>query len=108
MSTYNEMMYCAQCDKHTLHLRSKTNHILHFLITLVTFGLWSVIWLIVAIGNSLDSQCTVCGRTLNWTRDSPPRKAMPRPVAPHPDGPSEPHRTVRPREERMRDGTSWP
>ncbi len=74
MSTYNEMMYCAQCEKHTLHLRDKTNHILHLILCFVTLGVWLFIWPLIAFGNSLGSQCTVCGRTLNWTRDKPPRK----------------------------------
>ncbi len=84
MSTYNEMMYCAQCDKPTMHLRDKTNHILHLILSLLTFGIWLFVWALVAWSNSMQSQCTVCGRTLNWTRDKPPRKRQPAQVEPQP------------------------
>ena len=32
--------------------KSKTNHILHLLLSLLTMGLWSIIWVFVAIGNN--------------------------------------------------------
>lgn len=84
MSTYNEMMYCAQCDKHTMHLREKTNHILHLILSLLTFGVWLIVWALVSWSNSMQSQCTTCGRTLNWTRDKPLRKRQHAKVEPEP------------------------
>ena len=72
MSTYNEMMYCAQCKKHTLHLRDKTSHILHLILSLLTFGAWILVWILITWSNSMQNQCTVCGRTRNWGRDKSP------------------------------------
>lgn len=71
MSTYQEMMYCAACDKPTIHLRTKTSHILHLLLSLVTAGIWIIVWILMAQSNSLRSQCTACGRTRNWGQDAP-------------------------------------
>lgn len=38
----------SECARH------KTNHILHFLISLVTFGGWSIIWFVVAVSNTIE------------------------------------------------------
>ena len=35
-----------------LYNKSKTNHILHLLLSLLTLGLWAVIWFFVAMGNN--------------------------------------------------------
>jgi hypothetical protein len=32
----------------------KTNHILHLLLTLVTCGLWGIVWMIVAASNATE------------------------------------------------------
>lgn len=31
---------------------TKTNHILHLILTLITGGFWGIVWLIVAISNN--------------------------------------------------------
>lgn len=32
--------------------KKKTNHILHLILTLLTFGFWVIVWVIVAINNN--------------------------------------------------------
>lgn len=58
---------CRFCKKNTIHLHKEINHILHFFLTLITFGVWLTIWIIlIIIGilrwlNHTTTQCTVCG-----------------------------------------------
>ena len=35
---------CAQCKKRVVVFRQGTNHILHLILTLITFGLWVIVW----------------------------------------------------------------
>jgi hypothetical protein len=62
VSTTNAVLPCAICRRPTLHLVQKPNHILHLLLSVVTMGLWLVVWLMVAV-NARDQAevCTVCG-----------------------------------------------
>lgn len=55
--------FCKRCQKHTLVQRPSTNHVLHLLLTIVTAGLWLIIWMlsIVKIGGW---RCTQCGKKL--------------------------------------------
>lgn len=41
-----------------LHDKKRTMHILHFLISLVTAGLWVFVWIIVALSNHLENKKT--------------------------------------------------
>ena len=63
-TTLQKMDYCRICCKHTLHIYDEhsCNHILHLLLTLVTGGLWLLIW-ILAILSSYNTKpvCTICG-----------------------------------------------
>jgi hypothetical protein len=58
------MFHCKQCDKSTIHLAEKPNHILHLLLSVVTAGVWLPIWLLIAFKGRLNNigECTVCGR----------------------------------------------
>lgn len=62
MSTRQFMGPCKQCGKLTMHVGPSTSHVLHLLLSLITFGLWIPIWLLVAASNGRDGQCTECGR----------------------------------------------
>lgn len=54
---------CVTCQRQTFHKKQHAvNHILHFLITIFTCGLWVVPWVIMSLGNNFDPWiCTVCG-----------------------------------------------
>lgn len=52
-------MYCRDCEKDTRHEKN-INHILHLLLTLLTCGLWGVIWIFIAVTEGFH--CDQCGR----------------------------------------------
>lgn len=62
MATNRVMSFCRNCKKQTLHLQPATSHVLHFLLSIVTFGLWIIVWLLVATSNNSQHICSVCGR----------------------------------------------
>jgi hypothetical protein len=52
--------FCKSCEKQVVVFRKGTNHILHLLLTLFTFGLWLIVW----FGSSVKFggwRCTQCG-----------------------------------------------
>lgn len=55
------MKHCAKCRKNTKHLRPSTSHVLHLILSLITVGLWVPVWILVAISNSTQGQCSDCG-----------------------------------------------
>lgn len=55
--------YCQYCQEQVLVTRETPNHVLHFLITIFTCGLWIFAWAFVAIVRSFDPWlCTRCGQ----------------------------------------------
>ena len=58
MPTIQKMHHCVKCERRTIHIQQKPNHVLHLLLTLVTAGLWILVW--VAMSSSRP-QCTQCG-----------------------------------------------
>lgn len=59
--TSQVMKFCHTCNKYTLHVRPSTSHVLHFLLSIITVGVWVPIWLLVTLSNNTQGQCTVCG-----------------------------------------------
>jgi hypothetical protein len=51
---------CGRCERLTLHNQTTPNHVAHLIGTLITAGLWIVIWLIVAVSKS-PAKCVQCG-----------------------------------------------
>ena len=41
------MMWCSNCQANTLHIQPSTSHVLHFLLSLITFGLWIIVCVLV-------------------------------------------------------------
>jgi DNA-directed RNA polymerase subunit RPC12/RpoP len=41
----NQQMYCMKCEKNVLSKREGTNHTFHLIATVVTGGLWALVWL---------------------------------------------------------------
>lgn len=52
--------FCRNCDRQVLIRRKSTNHVLHLLLTLCTFGLWLIIWLLVGVRVG-GWRCSACG-----------------------------------------------
>jgi hypothetical protein len=41
--------------------KNTPNHVLHLILSLVTFGLWLPIWLLISAGGLGGWRCTQCG-----------------------------------------------
>jgi len=55
--------FCSACDKQVLVRKQVPNHVLHFLITFFTCGLWIFVWPLIALKKAGDEWlCTLCGR----------------------------------------------
>ena len=52
--------FCQVCNKNMLLRRKGTNHILHLILSLITGGLWIIIWVLVTIKVG-GWRCTTCG-----------------------------------------------
>lgn len=52
--------YCERCQKNAVVFRQGTNHILHLILTLITFGLWAIVWIGVAVKFG-GWRCAECG-----------------------------------------------
>lgn len=54
--------FCASCNRQVLVRRETPNHVLHFLITALTCGLWGIVWAIIILSESGKPwRCTNCG-----------------------------------------------
>lgn len=52
--------WCRYCGKYVLTQRPTRNHLLHFLITILSCGAWVFVWLILAICTPAW-RCSKCG-----------------------------------------------
>jgi rRNA maturation protein Nop10 len=57
------MQYCKVCGRNTKHTRPSTSHLLHLVLSIITWGAWIVIWALCAASNSSQAECTECGAT---------------------------------------------
>ena len=55
--------YCKQCKSQVLAVRPTANHILHFLITILTCGLWVIMWILISIRIG-GWKCPRCGNNV--------------------------------------------
>ena len=53
--------YCDVCDERVYAVGQKPNHVLHLILTLVTAGLWGIVWILLAAGTIGNYRCTQCG-----------------------------------------------
>lgn len=52
--------YCRQCSKRTVVFRPGTNHILHLILSVLTAGIWLIVWLLSTIKVG-GWRCVTCG-----------------------------------------------
>ena len=52
---------CPKCQRQVLARRPAPNHLLHFIITFFTCGLWVVPWLAITFGGGKPWLCPTCG-----------------------------------------------
>ena len=61
MSQKQAGKFYHHCNKNVMATGTKPNHVLHFFLTLFTFGLWGIVWILVAAGKMGGFRCTKCG-----------------------------------------------
>lgn len=63
--------FCKQCSANVLAQCQRPNHILHLLLTLLTAGLWVIVWIIVS-ARVEEYHCTRCGGLIGRETVAPP------------------------------------
>lgn len=54
--------FCLECNQATIHDEVKTNHVLHFVLSILTLGFWLIIWLLMFLMNTgKGATCQTCG-----------------------------------------------
>jgi hypothetical protein len=54
--------YCASCRCERVFVRRRVNHLLHLLATVLSLGLWLVVWLGISFEGALRPwRCKICG-----------------------------------------------
>ena len=54
--------HCNTCDKSVMAQSNKPNHLLHFIISVFTAGLWIIPWIIITFAGIGGYRCTSCGQ----------------------------------------------
>ena len=60
MAKQEKSGFCKMCDRQVVVSRPGTNHILHLLLSILTAGLWLIVW----IGSAIKFggwRCSTCG-----------------------------------------------
>ena len=70
MATAQTMKTCIGCGKPTVHLEQRMNHILHLILTVITAGIWALVWILLAVLHDTNPQCTQCGQSRGIIQDS--------------------------------------
>lgn len=61
MGTKTTGKFCNHCNAQVMAQGRTPNHILHLLLSLVTFGAWIVVWIILTLASAGGYRCTKCG-----------------------------------------------
>ena len=61
MSQKQDSRFCAHCAKQTMAIGNKPNHLLHLALSVVTVGVWVIVWALVLVGSIGGYRCTQCG-----------------------------------------------
>ena len=77
MGLDHKQRFCEFCKRETIFQRPGANHGLHLALTFLTFGLWVLIWVLVALGAFrygwwMCSRCGGSGRAPGYKRTSLP------------------------------------
>jgi hypothetical protein len=57
--------FCPHCGEQRLLLREGPNHVLHLILSVLTFGLWLIVWFVIAARKQdAAARCSVCGTEL--------------------------------------------
>jgi len=64
-------MYCKGCQQSTLAQRPKVNHILHLLLSVLTAGVWIIVWILVSFLHLGGWKCSHCGGDTHYFDKGP-------------------------------------
>ncbi len=53
--------FCPGCESNTLAVGTTPNHVLHLVLTVLTIGLWGIVWFLIVIGKTGGYKCSKCG-----------------------------------------------
>ena len=83
--------FCPTCGRQSLFQRPGINHVLHLILSLVTVGLWVIVWLILVATNSAKKpRCATCGMEMpTFGTFKAPVPHQPQQQDPHPQGPQQ-------------------
>lgn len=59
--------YCASCARNVAPKKTGTNHVVNFIMTLLTGGLWLIVWLLLTVYANTYS-CSFCGGSVTKVR----------------------------------------
>jgi len=59
--TTQEMWRCERCGKVTMHKAVKVNHVFHAIMSLLTCGVWLLVWAGSCISFGKTHTCLECG-----------------------------------------------
>lgn len=71
MGIQKRQQYCPEHKQLVLAERGTPNRVLHLLLSLVTFGLWVPIWILIELFQSPAFRCPMCGTKTkgSWSKD---------------------------------------
>ncbi len=71
--------YCEECGRYVLAARQPMNLVLHLLLTLLTWGLWLGVWMLIAVFRRAPWRCQRCGSVTRRDQpDDPPYRMFKR------------------------------
>lgn len=57
--------HCPTCGQQRMFTKPGMSHLLHLILSVLTLGIWLIVWLILAMGHSTKKpRCTNCGTEL--------------------------------------------
>ena len=60
MGHQQDMLNCKACDKKTLHTRTTPNTLLHIFLSIITAGIWLIVWILFISKGAY--KCMTCGK----------------------------------------------
>jgi len=64
MGQINTGAYCKHCKEDVMAVKPTPNHVLHLLLSLISFGLWIPVWILITIVGVGAFRCTKCGNPI--------------------------------------------
>ena len=66
-----ERQWCPECKKYVLAVRPRIHHILNLALSVLTMGVWLIVWACTAdLSTKRPHQCPVCGTETQERADS--------------------------------------